>query len=62
MAVAEKGAEVVGQAVGYGASHYGDHFTLRVQAFPGARLGRTRDKAAASDATGDGEGPDASQH
>jgi choline/carnitine/betaine transport len=32
-----KGAEVVEQTIEYGTRHYGDHFTLRVQAFPGAR-------------------------
>ena len=39
----DKSAEVVEQAVGYGTSHYGDHFTLRVLAFPGARPRRRAD-------------------
>ena len=34
----DKSAEVVEQAVDYGTSHYGDHFTLRVLAFPGLDL------------------------
>jgi choline-glycine betaine transporter len=33
----QKGVEIIEQAVGYGTSRYGDHFALRVQAFPGAR-------------------------
>ena len=39
----DKSAEVVEQAVDYGTSHYGDHFTLRVLAFPGARPRRRAD-------------------
>ena len=39
----DKSAEVVEQAVDYGTSHYGDHFTLRVLAFPGARPRRRTD-------------------
>ena len=31
----QKSAEIIGQAVGYGTTQYGDHFILRVQAFPG---------------------------
>src|SRR3954451_5038049 len=56
----EKSAEVVEQAVGFGPSHYGDHFTLRVLAFTGARPRRTDDRDGAG-ARRDGV-PDPTEH
>ncbi|GAA4731111.1 BCCT family transporter [Actinomycetospora chibensis] len=50
----DKSAEVVEQAVDYGTSHYGDHFTLRVLAFPGARPRRRADAPEAV-TTGNGD-------
>ena len=52
-----KGADLVDRAVGYGTHRYGDHFTLRVQAVPGARPRHRARGGSATASSDDGAGP-----